>query len=203
MASPWRYRLPEIAELVLGLEIVSRKELDLDRFFRYLFLQMNCIRKRPPTTPWPASVARSVARAGSGWPMTSSACSGSAGRAMHEAPGEVLQAPSASSERTPRRVSPSVPLRRTVGVVALAAVLFTLTVLAGPHLIEHLLGTGGDPDHCAVCVWTHGAGTSAPTAPPALVAALPIAGGLPTEHPLVVPTAPRLSSPSRAPPTIG
>jgi hypothetical protein len=111
--------------------------------------------------------------------------------------------PSARPERASRRPSVSLPLRRTVGVVALSVVLFALTVLAGPHLIEHLLGTGGDPDHCAVCVWTHGASASAPTAPPALVAALPIAGGLPIEHPLVVPTAPRLSSSSRAPPTLG
>ena len=121
---------------------------------------------------------------------------------MRNAPGKVLQAPSAYSERAPRRVSPSVPLRRTVGVFVLLVVLFTLTVLAGPHLIEHLLGTGGDPDHCAVCVWTHGASASAPTAPPVLDIVLPSARRLNTEHPLVVPTAPRLSSPSRAPPAL-
>ena len=85
----------------------------------------------------------------------------------------------------------------------LSAVLFALTVLAGPHLIEHLLGTGGDPDHCAICVWTHGARASAPTAPPVPVAALPIAGCLTTDRPLIIPTAPRLPSSSRAPPTIG
>jgi hypothetical protein len=85
----------------------------------------------------------------------------------------------------------------------LSASLFTLTVLAGPHLLEHLLGTGGDPDHCAVCVWTHGAHASAPAAPPVVVAALPSAGCPPTEHPLVVPAASPLSSPSRAPPTLG
>ena len=121
---------------------------------------------------------------------------------MRNAPGKVLQAPSAYSERAPRRVSPSVPLRWTVGVVALSVVLFALTVLAGPHLIEHLLGTGVDPDHCAVCVWTHGASASAPTAPPVLDIVLPSARRLNTEHPLVVPTAPRLSSPSRAPPAL-
>ena len=122
---------------------------------------------------------------------------------MRDAPGGGMPDPSARPERASRRPLASLPLRRTVGVVALSVVLFALTVLAGPHLIEHLLGTGGDPDHCAVCVWTHGASASAPTAPPALVAALPIAGDLPTEHPLVVPTPPRLSSSSRAPPTLG
>jgi hypothetical protein len=111
--------------------------------------------------------------------------------------------PSARPERASRRPSTSLPLHRTVGIVALSAVLLALTVLAGPHLIEHLLGAGGDPDHCTVCVWTHGARASAPTAPPMLIAALPLAGGLPTEHPLFVPTAPRHSSSSRAPPTLG
>jgi hypothetical protein len=110
--------------------------------------------------------------------------------------------PSARPERASRRPSTSLPLHRTVGIVALSVVVFALTVLAGPHLIEHLLGTGGDPDHCAVCVWTHGASASAPTAPPVLDIVLPSARRLNTEHPLVVPTAPRLSSPSRAPPAL-
>jgi hypothetical protein len=121
---------------------------------------------------------------------------------MHDAPREVLPEPPARPERASRQPSTSLPLNRTIGIVVLSVVLFTLTVLAGPHLIEHLLGAGGDPDHCAVCVWTHGASTSAPTTPPVLDIVLPSARRLNTEHPLVVPTAPRLSSPSRAPPAL-
>ena len=122
---------------------------------------------------------------------------------MRDAHGGCIPESSACPECAPRRYSPSVPLRRTLEAAVLSVALFTLTVLAGPHLIEHLLGTGGDPDHCAVCVWSHGTSTSAPTAPPVVVAALPIAGCLPTEHPLVVPPVSLRSSASRAPPTLG
>ena len=121
---------------------------------------------------------------------------------MREAQTLFIPDPSQRPDRAPRRHASPVPFRRIVGRVALSAVLFTLTVLVGPHLQEHLRSTGGDPDHCAVCVWTHGTRASAPTAPPTLVAALPIAGGLTADRPLGEPTPSHLSSPSRAPPTI-
>ena len=122
---------------------------------------------------------------------------------MRNAPGKVLQAPSAYSERAPRRVSPSVPLRRTVEAFVLLVVLFTLTVLAGPHLIEHLLSTDGDSDHCVVCAAIHGARAGVPAAPVVLVPALLLVG-LSTPQPQPPASAVASASPSpRGPPVIG
>ncbi len=84
----------------------------------------------------------------------------------------------------------------------LAAAIVILAALAGPHLIEHLLGTGGDPDHCAVCAWTHSARAGASAAPPVLIPALPHDGSPAPLRPLALPAVAIAAPASRAPPTV-
>jgi hypothetical protein len=92
---------------------------------------------------------------------------------------------------------------RTLGAAFLVAAILTLAALAGPHLVEHLLGVGGDPDHCAVCAAVHGmrAGLSAAAADS--VAALPLAGLPSLQHPLSAPAVTIPAPSSRAPPLAG
>jgi hypothetical protein len=99
---------------------------------------------------------------------------------------------------SPRRSS----RRRPLEALLLAVALCTLTVLAGPHLLEHLLGVGGDPDHCAACAWSHSARTGAPMVPPALTPALQLGDSLPLLPLLGSPVVAMASQTSRAPPTI-
>jgi hypothetical protein len=77
-----------------------------------------------------------------------------------------------------------------------------LAILAGPHLLEHLVGTGGDRDHCAVCAWTHTVRGGAPAAAPVIVPTLPLDDSLAPPAPLVLPLVAIASQVSRAPPTI-
>ena len=106
-------------------------------------------------------------------------------------------------ESTRSRLPVSVPLHRTVGAAVLAAVLVALTLLAGPHLVEHLVGADRDADHCVVCVALHGARAGIPAAPLTLLAAVVVVGR-PTLEPLLAgPAVSPLSASSRAPPTLG
>jgi hypothetical protein len=95
------------------------------------------------------------------------------------------------------------PCSRAVGAAVLAAAIFTLAVLAGPHLIEHLLGKDGDSDHCAVCAAIHGARAGAPTAPVLLVPALLLVGPSTVQHQSKVPALTISASASRGPPLAG
>ncbi|MFI5341287.1 MAG: hypothetical protein ACHQ7N_15800 [Candidatus Methylomirabilales bacterium] len=89
---------------------------------------------------------------------------------------------------------------RPIGAAVLAAAIFTLAVLAGPHLIEHLLGKDGDPDHCAVCAAVHGMRAGAPTAIVLLVPALLLVGPPTVRHQSKVPALTIPVPSSRAPP---
>jgi hypothetical protein len=92
--------------------------------------------------------------------------------------------------------------KHAIAVVVLAAAIGTLTVLAGPHLLEHLLGVGGDPDHCAVCTWSHSAGTGTPSMPPTFVSALPFDGNATSLPPIAVPAVALATPAPRAPPSV-
>ena len=118
-------------------------------------------------------------------------------------PGESRKHRQRTPNAHPAALLPSVPLGRTVGTFVLLVVLFTLTVLAGPHLIEHLLSTDGDSDHCVVCAAIHGARAGVPAAPVVLVPALLLIG-LSTPQPQPPASAVASASPSpRGPPVIG
>jgi hypothetical protein len=90
--------------------------------------------------------------------------------------------------------------RRAFGALNLAALIFILAALAGPHLIEHLLGAGDDPDHCAICAALHGARSGVAMAPAAPVPGLPVVGSPPLQSRLSAPVVPVAASCSRAPP---
>ena len=90
--------------------------------------------------------------------------------------------------------------RRALEALILAALIFILAALAGPHLVEHLLGAGGDPDHCAVCAALHGARSGVAIAPAAPLPGLPVVGSPPLQLPLSAPVVPVAASSSRAPP---
>jgi len=93
--------------------------------------------------------------------------------------------------------------RRPLGAAVLAAAIFILAVLTGPHLIEHLLGKDGDPDHCAVCAAVHGMRAGALAATVVLVPAL-LPVGPPTLKGQPPVSAVAIASPSpRGPPVIG
>lgn len=108
-----------------------------------------------------------------------------------------------SSRQQGRGVRMGMRCRRPLGATVLAAAIFTLGALSGPHVIEHLLGAGGDPDHCAVCAAIHGAraGLSGTGAPPVHVLLL-VDLAPPPRQPAIQAVASPVPS-SRAPPPVG
>ena len=104
----------------------------------------------------------------------------------------------ASADARGRR--PPIPGSRILAVAGLAALVFILAALAGPHLVEHLLGAGGDPDHCTVCAALHGARFGVAMAPAAPLPGLPVVGSPTLRLSLSAPVVPVAASSSRAPP---
>jgi hypothetical protein len=80
--------------------------------------------------------------------------------------------------------------------------VLALAVYAGPHLIEHLLGQGGDADHCAICAAIQGVRTTSLAAPPMPIPALPVAGALTAIQTLICLLLALPRSSSRAPPVL-
>ena len=105
-----------------------------------------------------------------------------------------------SSRRQDRGVRMAMRSGRPSGAAVLAAAIFTLAVLAGPYLIEHLLGKAGDPDHCAVCAAVPGMRAGAPMATAVLVPALLLVGPSTVQHQSKVPALTIPVPSSRAPP---
>ena len=98
---------------------------------------------------------------------------------------------------------PGVPRSRALGAAVLAAAILTLVALAGPHLIEHLISVGEDPDQCAACTGIHGARDGVPTTIVAPAHTLLVVGFLTVQRQASVPFIAIPIPASRAPPIIG